>query len=60
MTCTLNSGDLWCGVVTMALHTVGGFDLSYGFVDASATTNTSDTGSLSDETFSHVGTNNYD
>ena len=56
--CTLNTGDLWCGVVTVALHTVGGFDLAYGFVDASATTNTSDTGALSDETFS-VGTNNY-
>ena len=57
-TCTLNTGDLWCGVVTVALHTLGGFDLAYGFVDASASTNTSDTGALSDETFS-VGTNNY-
>ena len=60
MACTLNTaaGDLWCGVVTVALHTVGGFDVSYGFVDASATTNTFDTGALSDETFS-VGSNNY-
>ena len=57
-TCTLNTGDLWCGVVTVALHSVGGFDVAYGFVDASATTNTSDTGALSDETFS-VGSNNY-
>ena len=56
--CTLNTGDLWCGVVTVALHTVGGFDLGYGFVDASVSTNTSDTGTLSDTTFP-VGTNNY-
>ena len=56
--CTLNPGDLWCGVVTVALHSVDGFDFAYGFVDASATTNTSDTGALSAETFS-VGSNNY-
>ena len=57
-TCTLNTGDLWCGVVTVEKHTEGGFDLAYGFVDASVTTNTSDTGALSDETFS-VEPNNY-
>ena len=57
-TCTLNTGDYWCGVVTVALHTEGGFDLAYGFVDTSVTTNTSDTGALSDETFP-VGPNNY-
>ena len=57
-TCTLNAGDLWCGVVTVALYSAGGFDLAYGFVDASESVNPSDTGALSDETFS-VGTNNY-
>ena len=59
-TCTVNTaaGDYWCGVVTVALHTEGGFDLAYGFVDTSVTTNTSDTGALSDETFP-VGPNNY-
>ena len=56
--CTPNPGDYWCGVVTVALHTEGGFDLAYGFVDTSVTTNTSDTGALSDETFP-VGPNNY-
>ena len=56
-TCTLDTaaGDLWCGVVTVALHTTAGLDVGYGFVDASATTNTSDTGALSDETFSVGG-----
>ena len=57
-TCTLNTGDLWCGVVTVALYSADGFDLAYGFVDASESVNPSDTGALSDETFS-VGTNNY-
>ena len=56
--CTLNTGDLWCGVVTVALYSADGFDLAYGFVDASESVNPSDTGALSDETFS-VGTNNY-
>ena len=57
-TCTPNPGDLWCGVVTVGLHTVGGFQVGYGYADASVSTNTSDTGVLSDRTFS-VGTNNY-
>ena len=56
-TCTEGPYDLWCGVVTVALHTEGLFG-AYGFVDASATSYTSDTGALSDETFP-VGTNNY-
>ena len=56
--CTEGPDDLWCGVVTVALHTEGGFNVGYGFVDASTTVNTSDTGALSDETFS-VGTNDY-
>ena len=56
--CTPNPGDYWCGVVTVALYTVGGLDFANGFVDASVTTNPSDTGALSDETFS-VGPNNY-
>ena len=57
-TCTLNPGDLWCGVVTVALHSVGGIEGGYGFADASTSTNTSDAGALSDETFT-VGTSNY-
>ena len=52
-TCTLNTGDIWCGVVTVALYTAGGLDLGYGFVDAAT-----DTGALSDKEFS-VGTNSY-
>ena len=50
-TCTLNTGDLWCGVVTvgtvdfLALGIIG-----YGF--------TSNVGALSDTTFS-VGSNDY-
>ena len=45
--CTLNAGDLWCGVVT-----VGAADGGYGFVD------NDDTGVLSDTDFS-VGMNDY-
>ena len=45
-------------MVTVEKYTVGGLDFANGFVDASVTTNTSDTGALSDETFS-VGPNNY-
>ena len=56
--CTPNPGDYWCGVVTVEKYTVGGLDFANGFVDASVTTNPSDTGALSDETFS-VGPNNY-
>ena len=52
-TCTLNTGDLWCGVVTVALYTAGGVDLGYGFVDAAT-----DTGALSDTGF-NVGPNSY-
>ena len=47
--CTLNPGDLWCGVVTVGAYGPVG----YGFGDAST-----DTGALSDKGFS-VGTNNY-
>ena len=50
-TCTLNTGDLWCGVVTVALHTVDGSSIGYGFADASVSTNTSDTGALSNKNF---------
>ena len=59
-TCTVNTaaGDYWCGVVTVALHTVGGFDVAYGYADASTSPNTSDTGALSDKEFT-VGTNDY-
>ena len=52
-TCTPNPGDLWCGVVTVALHSVSGFDLAYGFVDSAT-----DTGALSETGFS-VGMNPY-
>ena len=33
-TCTLNTGDIWCGVVTPALFSSGGIDIAYGFIDA--------------------------
>ena len=33
-TCTLNTGDIWCGVVTPALFSAGGIDIAYGFIDA--------------------------
>ena len=54
-TCTLNTadGDIWCGVVTVALYSISGFDVAYGFVDAAV-----DTGALSD-TGVRVGTNDY-
>ena len=45
-TCTLNTGDLWCGVVTVEKDS-----FVYGFLDAT-------TGALSDTGFS-VGTNSY-
>ena len=47
--CTLNPGDLWCGVVTVGTYG----PIGYGFVDAST-----DTGALSDKGFS-VETNSY-
>ena len=47
-TCTLNPGDLWCGVVTVG---AGASDF-YGFFDATGT------GALSDKGFS-VGTTSY-
>ncbi len=47
-TCTLNTGDLWCGVVTVENDS----SAFYGFVDST------DTGALSDTGFS-VGTNSY-
>ena len=54
-TCTLNTGDIWCGVMTVGLHTVGRLDVGYGFVDA-----TTDTGALSDKNFTvPPGTNPY-
>ena len=49
-TCSLNTGDLWCGVVTVgSLVTPNG--PTYGYVESSI-------GALSDRTFS-VGTNDY-
>ena len=56
-TCTLNTGDIWCGVVTPASHLVNGVAFAHGFVDG-----TPDTGALSDEEFSVVTdgvTNSY-
>ena len=55
-TCTLNTGDIWCGVVTPAMFSVGGLPL-HGFLDG-----TPDTGALSDKEFSVVTdsvTNSY-
>ena len=52
--CTLNPGDIWCGVVTVGPYTIpGGQVVGYGFVDEST-----DTGALSDTEFS-VGPNSY-
>ena len=56
-TCTLNTGDIWCGVVTPASHLVNGVAFAHGFVD-----DTPDTGALSDKEFSVVTdgvTNSY-
>ena len=50
-TCTLNTGDLWCGVVTVATINVAFGIIGYGFSDVP-------TGALSDTEFS-VGTNDY-
>ena len=49
-TCTLNTGDLWCGVVTVGAITTGGSVAAHGFAGTD--------GDLDDKTFS-VGTNNY-
>ncbi len=49
-TCTLNTGDLWCGVVTVGAISSGGSVAAHGFAGAD--------GGLDDKTFS-VGTNNY-
>ena len=56
--CTLNTGDLWCGVATVEELVFEGTSFAYGFVDASASPNPSDTGALSDKEFT-VGTNRY-
>ena len=47
--CTLNTGDLWCGVVTVEEVKDSGTTIGYGFLG---------TGALSDTEFS-VGTNDY-
>ena len=49
-TCTLNTGDLWCGVVTVGAIESSGSTFAYGF--------NSSVGNLSDTGFS-VGTNPY-
>ena len=51
-TCTLNAGDLWCGVVTVGAVDAFGTTIAYGFISESAV------GALSDTGFS-VGTNPY-
>ena len=50
-TCTLNTGDLWCGVVTVGVLEILGSTVAYGFTG-------SGTGALSDTGFP-VGTNSY-
>ena len=52
-TCTLNTGDLWCGVVTVGPYSTGGTLVGYGFFDAAT-----DTGALPDTEFT-VGSNSY-
>ena len=49
-TCTLNTGDLWCGVLTVGAISSGGSVAAHGFAGTD--------GGLDDKTFS-VGTNNY-
>ena len=51
-TCTLNTGDLWCGVVTVETLRASGFYVGDGFSEVL------DGGALSDKEFS-VGTNSY-
>ena len=53
VTCPLNTGDLWCGEVTVAALNEGTGTFGHGFLDADP-----DQGALSDTTFS-VGTNDY-
>ena len=52
-TCTLNTGDLWCGVVTVEAYTAFGLTNVYGFVNPPL-----GAGALSDTGFS-VETNPY-
>ena len=49
-TCTLNAGDLWCGVLTIGTAPGGPGATSYGYVPLS------DKGSLSPNSFTHEGT----
>ena len=49
-TCTLNTGDIWCGVVTVGDIIVSGVTAGHGF--------SAIVGELSDKTFD-VGTNSY-
>ncbi len=49
-TCTLNTGDLWCGVVTVEAVEISGTTVGYGFGTSA--------GALSDTGFT-VGTNDY-
>ena len=51
-TCTLNTGDLWCGVVTVEVVEISGATVAYGFYTSTSA------GALSDTTFS-VGSNDY-
>ena len=50
MTCTLNAGDLWCGVLTIGTAAGGPGTASYGYLPLS------DKGSLSPNSFTHEGT----
>ena len=51
-TCTLNTGDTWCGVVTVGELVSGGETIAYGFK------NNPSVGGLSDKDFTY-GTNSY-
>ena len=58
MACTPSASDLWCGVVTVEEFAFEGTSFAYGFLEASASPNPSDTGALSNKAFT-VGTNRY-
>ncbi len=49
-TCTVNAGDLWCGVLTIGTAAGGPGTTSYGYVSLS------NKGSLSPNSFTHEGT----
>ena len=56
--CTLNTGDIWCGVVTVAAIEHNNATVAYGFLDDTNIGAGDLDGEPGDETFS-VGTNGY-